>query len=500
MSHGARDRFAGSWPLWSILAAQAALSVPWLWRTAPVSDEALYIDVGHQEWAHLLHHAALGSYPRFFSGAPVLYPPLAAAADSTGGLAAARGLSLGFMILTTALIYLTGRRLFGHLAGILGSLLFAVCGLGVHYGALATFDPLALTLLMLAAWTAARSRTGGGGRLAVCALSLAAANATKYGTLAWDPVIAGIVILDGWSTGRWRAVGLAASVAATVLVLDLGLLMLGGADYATGFVVTTVFRSIRSGPPTSPAVVLLHAVAVTGLIVLTAVVGMVVSLVKKMPVAQTALIGLLIAAALLAPIEQARIHQLSSLDRNMGYGLAFACLGAGYGLNAGRTWLAGWRTWGRLAATGAAVVLILAVLVAGRMQKVQFRGPALATAGQIVTAIKRAYQPGTFVLSDGGARMEQYYLPSIPGDSWLPSFVPSTVQGEQIQARICSGSVSVVVLRLRGRRYNHPFDHTIIQALRRTNVFGLAVIAGTGLDKTEVWKLEGPSQSVGGCR
>ena len=121
-------------------------------RTAPFTDEALYLEAGHAELAHWTQHAPVLHYASFFSGAPVIYPPMAAVADSVGGLAAARALSLMCMLATTALIYLIGDRLFGRLAGVLAALLFGVCGLGVHYGALATFDPMALFLLVLAAW------------------------------------------------------------------------------------------------------------------------------------------------------------------------------------------------------------------------------------------------------------------------------------------------------------------------------------------------------------
>ena len=133
-----------AWLLWPVLLAEAVLTLPWLWRTAPFTDEALYLQAGHQEWSHWLHHAALPDYAGRFSGAPVLYPPLGAAADSIGGLAAARGLSLIIMMGTTSAVYLTCSRLFGRQAAFFAAALFAVSGLVVHNGAFATFNPLAL--------------------------------------------------------------------------------------------------------------------------------------------------------------------------------------------------------------------------------------------------------------------------------------------------------------------------------------------------------------------
>ncbi len=68
------------------------------------ADEATYLWAGHLEWAHWLHGTAIPPFPAYFSGAPVLYPPLGALADSVGGLAGARVLSLVFMLGATALL------------------------------------------------------------------------------------------------------------------------------------------------------------------------------------------------------------------------------------------------------------------------------------------------------------------------------------------------------------------------------------------------------------
>ena len=450
-----KARIAGAWPLWSVLTAQLVLTLPWLWRTAPFTDEALYLDAGHQEWASWLGHAAMPDYASWFSGSPALYPPLAAAADSAGGLAAARALSLVVMLATTALVYLIGEQLFGRLAGILGAFLFAVCGLVVHYGAFATFGPLALFFLTLAAWSAIRVGAGSMWWLPAAALTLVAANATKYATLAWDPVIIAIIVLRGWGGARWPAIVQAASAAVTVAVLDLGLVMLGGAEYARGVIFTTVFRTIRWGAPSPAGSVLAHALAMTGLIVLPAIGGVAVSIATRMPLTTSCLLGVLVVAAVLAPVEQARIHELASLDKNLGFGLPFAAVAAGYVLSTGVTQR---RARVRLGAITAASGLVVAVLVTGRLQSVQFRGPGITVADQVVATIGRGYVPGTFILSDSAARMERYYLPAISSEHWLAAFSPSPAQSLQIADMVCASQVSVVVLRRRGHAYDHPYD------------------------------------------
>src|ERR1700691_5692241 len=101
-----------SWPLLAVLAVQAALSASMVRARTAFGDEALYLSVGHLEWSHWLHGARIPDYPTWFSGGPVIYPPIAAVADRLGGLTAARLLSLIFMLAVTFLVWGTANRLF----------------------------------------------------------------------------------------------------------------------------------------------------------------------------------------------------------------------------------------------------------------------------------------------------------------------------------------------------------------------------------------------------
>ncbi|HUZ55540.1 MAG TPA: glycosyltransferase family 39 protein [Streptosporangiaceae bacterium] len=479
-----KERFEESWALWSILAAQATLTLPWMWRTAAYTDEALYLNAGHMGWSHLL------SYATSFPGCPVLYPPIATALDSIGGLFAARLLSLTFMLVSTALIYLIGDRLFGRIPAVLGALLFAVCGIAVHLGAAATFDPMALVLLVLALYAAVRMRDGGVRWLLICPIALAAANLTKYATTAWDPVLIGTIVLYGWSKGRAQAICLAASVAATVTVLDFGILLLGGANLALGILVNTIYPSPQSGPPSSSVSVLAHAALMIGLIVLIAIAGVWASIVKKMPVTATVFLWLLVLAALLAPIQQARIHELTFLDENMSFGLPFAALGAGYALGAWRQWLGRQRHWGKIVATVAAVVTVLTMLIVGRVERVQFRGPGSVAAYTVALAIQRNYRRGTLVLVDGNFRTDQYNVPIVPKNSWVPA------DGNmQTVASICSGSVSILVLRMTGQNLDQIYGTQVAQLIHR--MFVRKAVAGTAASSTQVWAI---NAGAGGCR
>ncbi len=475
-----RERIAESWALWSVLAAQATLTLPWMWRTAAYTDEALYLSASHAGLSHLMSYAA--SFP----GAPLLYPPIAATLDSAGGLIAARLLSLIFMLGATALIYLIGDRLFGQVPGILAALLFAVCGIAVHLGAAAVFDPMALFLLVLALYAAVRMRDGRVWWLLICPITLAMANATKYATTVWDPVIVAAIVLYGWSKGRTQAICMAISVAVTVTVLDLGVLLLGGANLASGVLASIVYGSPQFGLPSSSPSVLAHAFLMTGLIVLIAIAGVWVSVVKKMPPTAVLFLCLLVLAALVAPFEQARVHQLTSLDENMGFGLPFAALGAGYALGAWRQWLGRQRHWGQVVATTAAVITVITMLIVGRVERVQFRGPGAANVASVVAAIRRNYVPNSLVLDDSATTMEQYYLPEIPADKFRSVVGTGQFQSVQMQALICSGQFSVIVLRT---GQGSSSERRVVRLLDHTKRYKLAMDTGIGTLRTRVWKV-----------
>ena len=121
----------------------------------------------------------------------MIYPPIGAVADSIGGLAGARLLSLGFMLGATCLLWGTATRLFGRRAAFFAAALFAVLGPTLHLGAFATYDPMALFLMALAAWCACggRDRERRLGWILAAAAALVLANATKYASAIFDPVI-----------------------------------------------------------------------------------------------------------------------------------------------------------------------------------------------------------------------------------------------------------------------------------------------------------------------
>src|ERR1700751_5006651 len=186
-----RLRRPGNWPLLVVLAVQAALSLRLVGANTAFQDEALYLWAGHLEWARVLHGTPIPPFPSYFSGAPVIYPPVAALADSIGGLAGARVLSLVFMLGSTTLLWAIAGRLFGRRAAFFAAALFAVLGPSLQLGAFATYDAMALFLLALASWLVVRAgdRQDATVWMIGAGITLAVATATAYSSAIFDPVV-----------------------------------------------------------------------------------------------------------------------------------------------------------------------------------------------------------------------------------------------------------------------------------------------------------------------
>jgi len=210
-----------------------------------------------------------------------------------------------------------------------------------------------------------------------------------------------------------------------------------------------------------------------------------VSAVKKMPPTATTFLLLLVLAALIAPLEQARVHQLNSLDENMGFGLPFAALGAGYALGGWRQWLGRQRHWGKVVATTAAVITVISMLIVGRVERVQFRGPGATVAARLVAAIRQSYRPNTFVLDDGATTMEQYYLPEIPATAWRSVSSQNLYVVLQMQQVTHLCEYSVIVLRTgQGSK-----EEAVVKMLSHSRRYSPILDTGPGSFRIRVWKL-----------
>lgn len=323
---------AQPWPLLTVLVVQALLSLRLAWSNTAFQDEALYLRAGHLEWARWLHNAPIPNFPAYFSGVPGLYPPLAALADSAGGLAAARLLSLCFMLGATTLLWATAARLYGQRAALLAAALFATLAGTQFLGAFATYDAMALFLLALAAWLGVRSadcqRWTRATLLITTGVLLVAADAVKYATALFTPVVIVVVAMTVWRR-HGRAAGLTAglTVLGSWLLLVIVAITAGGREYWLGITTSTLARPQSSVPVTA---VLHRAYVWTSLILVLAVLGAVLS--YRGEARGKLLVSVLAAAGLLAPAEQARLHTAVSLQKHVVFGAWFASIAAGYAM------------------------------------------------------------------------------------------------------------------------------------------------------------------------
>jgi Dolichyl-phosphate-mannose-protein mannosyltransferase len=323
-----------------VLTLQSLLSLR-MHNTA-FEDEALYIYVGHLEISHWLHGTALqGNYASYFSGAPVLYPPLAAVADSIGGLAGARAVSLAEMLGTTALLYSLSRRLFNERVGLCAAVIFAVTEPTLFLGNLATYDASALFLLALATWIVVRTATFRWPVYLLAAAPASLAVATKYASLLFVPSIVVIAGLAAWPSKRGKALISPVALGTTIAAALAAALYLSGPNYRHGIDFTTLERFEGTS---SAATLIWDSLQWAGLPFALAVIGAIGYAMRPYtePGEQVApggsrlrraCLGIVMAAsALLAPAEQIRIHTFVSLQKHIGFGLFLAAPIAGVGL------------------------------------------------------------------------------------------------------------------------------------------------------------------------
>ncbi len=411
------NRVRVCWPMLVVLGIQAALSLRLLWSNTAFQDEALYLRAGHLEWARWLHGAAIPDFPSYFSGAPVIYPPLGALADSIGGLAAARILSLCFMLGVTALLWITTNRLYGQRAALLAAGLFAtLCGTQ-FLGAFATYDPLALFLLALACWLCVRSadcqflaRTA---VLIAGGVTLAAADAVKYATVLFTPVVLVVVVLATW---RRQPGGTALASAATVLcswfAVVAAAVLAAGHQYWLGITTSTLDRP-QAG--VAAAVILQRSDVWMSLILVLAALGAVLAIRSKDR--GRLLPAVLAAAALLVPAEQARLHTTVSLQKHVVFGAWFAAIAAGYAMarlsrvDPGRGWAA------------VMAIPIVASTLFGSIGQADALYRVWPNSAGVISVLRSAVRahPGNYLAEDYD--VEAYYLRAeVPWQRWSSTY------------------------------------------------------------------------------
>jgi Dolichyl-phosphate-mannose-protein mannosyltransferase len=410
----ARVRIPASWPLLAVLAVQAVLSLLLVRADTAFEDEATYLWAGHLEWAHLLHGTPLPQFPSYFSGAPVIYPPIGALADSVGGLTAARILSLAFMLGATVALWATADRLFGQRAAFFAAALFAVSGPTLHLGSFATYDAMSVFLVTLAAWLVVRAgeRRDATVWMIAAGVALALADATAYTYALFDLVVLLLALVTAFPKpgGRFAAMR-PLTILAVGGVLVLAALLLGGSRYYHGIGQTTVFRTVGSD---SALTVLAQSWSWTGIIAITAICGAVYSWVSRPGRAQTWLLTLLAGAALLVPAEQASLRTTASLNKHVDLGIWFAAIAAGYAVD--RLIAAAPAGNMRAVTCGACVIALSFPVVLGASQSRAFSTSwPNSTAFTAILGPLVDHSTGRLLVEDPS--LAEYYLPA--GSQWM---------------------------------------------------------------------------------
>jgi hypothetical protein len=404
---------SGLWPLLVVLAVQAGLSLRLLRADTASPSEALYLHAGHLEWVHWLHGIAIPPFPAYFSGAPVLYPPLGAAADSVGGLAGARILSLAFMLGATVLLWGAAARLFGGRASFFAAALFAVLGTTLHLGVFATNDAMSVFGVALAAWCVIRAGIRGPatGWMVAAAAALAVANATAYTSLLFDPLIAALAVLTAPPVGGgWLAVRRAGTLLATTAAVLAAGLAAGGGGYLSAFGRTMLTQVPGSASPLS---VLGQSWSWAGLLLVLAISGVVISGIGRHGAAQTSLLAFFAAALVIGPLEQAHLHTVASLNQHLGLGAWFAAIAAGYAVD--RLIAAAPAGRGRAVTCGACAIALVFPATLGITQSRDFSAN-WPNASNFIAIFGPLADHGTGRILVEDPSVAEYYLPA--GAQW----------------------------------------------------------------------------------
>jgi len=461
------------WPLLAVLAVQAALSASMVRGSTAFGDEALYLSAGHLEWSHWLHGTQIPEYQTYFSGAPVIYPPIGAIADRVGGLAAARLLSLVFMLGVTAFVWGTANRLLDdERAAFFAAATFAVLAPTLHLGSFATYDAAALLLLAAATWCAAGARGGRRGRrwMIAAGILLALANATKYATALYDPTVVCVAFLSSWPEVGWRPAlrraGLLAGIAAALIGV---LLALGGPGYLTGIRVTTTGRVDGTD---GVSLVFADAWSWTAVVLVPAVVAAVVCAVRRRwP--QALLLTVLALSALLAPADQARIQTTTSLNKHVDFGAWFAAIAAGYLLS---------QLSRRRVVLAAAVAALIPVTAVGTAQaRAMIDWPDAAGLVKVVRPMTA--HGGHFLVET--TDVLQYYLPNTTWQQWSDT---ASYRPQYYLQRIKEHYYAVVVLS-----FNQTLstDYAIALELSGASGYTLTAKVRSGTTVFDVWQYTG---------
>jgi hypothetical protein len=340
------DRYLRQIPITLILLVQAIAAIR-LSNTA-FQDEALYLYTGQwiiDSWYD--PSVVVFTHPEtFFSGAPMLYPVLAAALDQVGGLELARLFSTVCMLSATVAIYWGTNILFDHrprprTAAIFAALVFAFSAPVLFLSHFATFDAPSFALITWAAaisiWSSKRNRSIWWGVPigAMCALAVL----TKYSSAIDVPFVMALTLVVGWAIRARRVKAVTRGVVAGLSCLGIlvGSVLTWAAPLLSGLKMTTTDRAAMVNQTPVWTLIGQAGIWAGGTFALMIAGG--IYLLRRQPIlATTMLVGTLAATA-----YQIRMGEAVSLHKHLTLGIIFGAPLAGVMLAAmvrtGRKWI-----------------------------------------------------------------------------------------------------------------------------------------------------------------
>jgi hypothetical protein len=254
------------------------------------------------------------------------------------------------------------------------------------------------------------------------------ADCVKYASLLWNPVILLVAATAGPGFTAWRcsrAWNLQRFAMVSVTMLALAVLI-GRESYFTGFDHTTLQRSASS---TGSSAILGGVGQWIGALLALAAVGTLLAVWQwrrgSLTGLQTATMALFLAASVLAPANQLRIHTIVSLNKHVDFGASFAAVTAGYLLQQLVLALTPRRRRSRvprLVLTAAVALVALVPLnltgdhVAGDLQE------AWPDSTSLVSTLKPLVHKGNDAYLMEDYDVAAYYLPNINYWQWHDTF------------------------------------------------------------------------------
>ncbi|MGY2066381.1 hypothetical protein [Blastococcus sp. SYSU DS0619] len=457
-------------------------------RNGASADEALAVNAGREQIAQWVTQASAGVPDVSLPGAPFLYPVLAAALDSVGGLFLVRAVGLACVVAAMVLLAGAVAVRFSHRTGVLAAAAFALSAPVVFVAGLGTADAVALAGLAAALWAIA-ARRGTASALAAGAL-LALVPVLEYSTALLAPVVlaAGAAMTSGGAarrTGMHRRTGAprgtgalrrTAVVGGTAVLLAGALHLLGAGPAARAW--TDLFGNAPLSPhPWSGLVGWL--VLDIGILVALAGAGAVVLLRTGRPNALLAVV--LLAGSALFPAAQLWTGSAVAFDRNLAYSALFLAPLAGLALTrmSRGTWRLG------------PVLLILPVLVLFGVSRSGAVYAAWPDVRSVVAEILDDPAPGSYLASGTAAEALEYYTNDQPAVHWADTYGLYARGEDAVRVAVEDLHFEAIVLHSAstGSPPEDAMEGVVLQALHDnyTDYELVATIPASGVADADMW-------------